>query len=372
MKFTIITSVPHIVSENQYFAYAPYVREMNIWIKFVDQLIIVAPICNEVISEIHLNYVHSNITFVEVSNFDILSFKATFRTVFKLPKICFTIFKAMQDSDHIHLRCPGNMGLLGSVIQILFPNKMKTAKYAGNWDFTADKPFTYKIQQSILNSTFLTKNMKVLVFGEWQKITKNIIPFYTATYFKSDIKDVFKTSLKEQINFIFVGTLVKGKNPLYAIQIVENLLEKRLNVKLELYGDGIERENLENYVLKNKLQKSVFFNGNQNKEVLKTAYQESHFVILPSESEGWPKAIAEGMFWGCVPIATKVSCVPYMLNFGKRGILLTMDFKIDVEQIMANIENKLEFEIQSKNALDWSRDFTLDKFEIEIKKLVLS
>lgn len=371
MKFTIITSVPHIVSENQYFAYAPYVREMNIWIKFVDQLIIVAPICIEVISEIHLNYVHSNITFVEVSNFDILSFKSTFRTVFKLPKICFTIFKAMQDSDHIHLRCPGNMGLLGSVIQILFPNKMKTAKYAGNWDFTADKPFTYKIQQSILNSTFLTKNMKVLVFGEWQKSTRNIIPFYTVTYFKSDIKDVFKTNLKEQINFIFVGALVKGKNPLYAIQIVENLLKIGQNVKLELFGDGIERENLENYITKNRLEQSVFLNGNKSQDILKIAYQESHFVILPSESEGWPKAIVEGMFWGCMPIATKVSCLPYMLNFGKRGILLTMDVQKDIEQIMENIENSSKFDVKSKNALDWSRNFTVDKFELEIKNLLL-
>ena len=31
MKFAIITHVPHIQSQNQYFAYAPYVREMNIW-----------------------------------------------------------------------------------------------------------------------------------------------------------------------------------------------------------------------------------------------------------------------------------------------------------------------------------------------------
>jgi hypothetical protein len=49
-------------------------------------------------------------------------------------------------------------------------------------------------------------------------------------------------------------------------------------------------------------------------------------VLLPSNSEGWPKAIAEGMFWGCVQLQTAVSCVPYMLDYGKEG-LLEMDLE---------------------------------------------
>ena len=345
---------------------------MNIWTKFVDELIIVAPIANESITSIHLNYSHQKIKFLEVKNFDVLSFKSLFQTVFNLPKICITIFQSMQQSDHIHLRCPGNMGLLGSLVQMLFPNKTKTAKYAGNWDFNSTQPFTYKLQQKILNNTFLTKNIKVLIYGEWANSSKNIVPFFTATYFESEAIEVFKTNLEQAINFIFVGTLVIEKNPLYAIQIIKNLLKIGLNVKLELYGDGIDRENLENYIIKNKLQERVYLKGNQSQNVLKSAYQQSHFVILPSDSEGWPKAIAEAMFWGCVPLATKVSCVPNMLGFGVRGILLKMDLKLDVEQIKDILTSNLEFETKSQKASKWSRNFTLNKFELEIKKMLLS
>ena len=49
-------------------------------------------------------------------------------------------------------------------------------------------------------------------------------------------------------------------------------------------------------------------------------------------SEGWPKVIAEGMFWGCLPIATRVSCVPNMLNNGKRGIILELTLQEDVKK----------------------------------------
>jgi hypothetical protein len=39
MTFLIITHVPHIFEQNQYFGYAPYVHEMNIWGRYVDELI---------------------------------------------------------------------------------------------------------------------------------------------------------------------------------------------------------------------------------------------------------------------------------------------------------------------------------------------
>ena len=64
-------------------------------------------------------------------------------------------------------------------------------------------------------------------------------------------------------------------------------------------------------------------------------------MILPSQSEGWPKAIAEGMFWGCVPIATPVSCVPFMLDYGERGVLLQMNLEQDVQQLKRLLNNEI-------------------------------
>ena len=128
-----------------------------------------------------------------------------------------------------------------NLIQIFFPKKVKTAKYAGNWDPKARQPFTYKLQRWILSNTFLTKNIQVLVYGDWENQTKNIKPFFTATYSESEILNAnFRIQNKDQesIKFLFVGTLSKGKQPLYAIQIVEELFKKGKNVTLDLFGDG--------------------------------------------------------------------------------------------------------------------------------------
>ncbi|MNT49030.1 UDP-D-galactose:(glucosyl)lipopolysaccharide-1,6-D-galactosyltransferase [compost metagenome] len=114
----------------------------------------------------------------------------------------------------------------------------------------------------------------------------------------------------------------------------------------------------------------MFLHGNQTKEVLKKAYQKSHFVILPSKSEGWPKTIAEGMFWGCVPLATNVSCVPYMIDYGKRGVLLKMNIKEDVDQLQVLLLDRIVFLEKSKLASDWSQHYTTEFFESKIKELL--
>ena len=372
MKFAIITHVPHIQSENQYFAYAPYVNEMNTWSKYINELIIVAPIQNIDKTTIDCPYIHNNIQFVAINPINLLGLKAIFKTILKAPKISWKIFKAMQEADHIHLRCPGNIGLVGCMVQVLFPNKPKTAKYAGNWDPKAKQPLSYRLQKWILRNTFLTRNMQVLVYGQWKGSTKNIKPFFTATYSEIDKLSMRTLDFKGKIHFVFVGTLTSGKNPLYAIRLVEALFKKGHNVTLQLYGEGAERKSLENYITSNGLEGSIMLNGNQNQKTVKMAYQNSHFVILPSKSEGWPKAIAEGMFWGCVPISTAVSCVPFMLDYGERGLLLQMNLKQDIQELEAMLNDELEFNAKREKALNWSQKYTVDVFEAEIKKMLMS
>lgn len=371
-NFCIITHVIHQKQAKDYFAYAPYVREMNIWLKYVDEVTIVAPLENSNITAIDLPYLHEKIDFKVVPNFNFIGFKNVFSALIKLPIVFWRIFFAMNKADHIHLRCPGNMGLVACFAQIFFPHKTKTAKYAGNWDPQSKQPWTYRLQKYILNNTILTKNIQVLVYGEWENQSKNILPFYTATYSESEKEIINKVSLDLQIYFVFVGSLVSGKNPLYAIKLIEELIKKGNKATLELYGEGSEREILQKYIYDNRLNDYVILRGNQNQEIIKKAFQKSHLVLLPSKSEGWPKAVAEGMFWGCIPVATKVSCVPFMLDNGNRGVLLEMDLKKDVGQIEKIIRDEKSFFTKSKLANEWSRKYTIDVFDSQIKNILKS
>lgn len=372
MKFLIITHVPHGNADGRFFAYAPYVREMNIWARYIDELIIVAPLTLEEKTSISLNYEKEGIKFIPINEFNIIGSKSKFHAIREVPKIVFAIYKAMKEANHIHLRCPGNVGLLGCFVQVFFPNKPKTAKYAGNWDPKAKQPLSYRAQKWILSNTFLTRKMKVLVYGTWQNQSKNIKSFFTATYSEEDKIPIEDKNLQDEIKFIFVGTLSEGKNPLYAIRIVEEIAKSYSNVSLDIFGNGQLFPTLEKYIETNKLNQIIFLKGNETLEVIKTAYIQSHFVILPSKSEGWPKVIAEGMFWKCLPIATQVSCIPDMLDNGSRGILLEMNLERDVQQIIELLTNNSLYQKKVEEALPWSRNFTINFFEDKIQKLLSS
>lgn len=370
MTFCIITHVNHHQDQQHYFAYAPYVREMNIWLKYVDKAIIVAPMELKEKTAIDISYKSNAIQFMQVQSFNLTGWKALLKALYLLPHLFYTVYYAMQSADHIHLRCPGNMGLLGCIVQIFFPKKKKTAKYAGNWDLNAAQPWSYRLQKWILNNTFLTKNMQVLVYGEWEGSSANIKPFFTATYSELEKEAVTKRELNAVIHFLFVGTLSEGKRPLYAIQLVEQLLQSGRKVSLQIFGEGLQRNLLEDYIAAHNLCKFITLEGNQTKEVVLDAYKKAHFLLLPSKSEGWPKVVAEAMFWGCIPIATRISCVPHMLNEGKRGLILKLNLAEDIEQIETLLSHPALFESMVEEAEAWSRQYTTEKFEQEIKNLL--
>ncbi len=369
MKFLVVTHVLHKYSPVGYWGYEPYVREMNLWFKQVDEVTIIAPFSEEPPQTIDAAYECDKLRSVKVPLIGFNSFGKAFKSLFFFPYIFIKLLLEMRKTDHIHLRCPGNMGLLGCVAQVFFPTKPKTAKYAGNWDPAAKQPLSYRFQKWLLSNTFLTKNMKVLVYGEWPRQTKNIKPFFTASYAESKKTKIAMPNFEPPFRFLFVGSLSKGKNPLYAVRLIEALMAEGVDCSLDVYGEGNEMGALQNYVHVKGLS-NVNLHGNQSTEIVEAAYKESHFLILPSQSEGWPKAVAEAMFWGVVPLATPVSCVPWMLGYGGRGLLLTMHLEKDTAQLLTAIANPQQLVEMSKKAQHWSREYTLEKFKTAIKGLL--
>ncbi|AUP78166.1 glycosyltransferase family 4 protein [Flavivirga eckloniae] len=369
MRFLIISHALHKQLGNSLYAYAPYVREMNLWLNHVDEVEVIAPEFKHSITNLEMAYTREDIIFNTIPSIAFTSVIKSLNSIIKIPVILISIFKACRKADHIHLRCPGNIALLGCLIQIFFPKKTKTAKYAGNWDPNSKQPLSYRFQKLILSNTFLSKNIKVLVYGAWKNQSKNIKAFFTASFSEDDVVTPLKRDYNNEIRFVFIGSLVKGKNPLLAIKIVEAIQENKKAV-LELYGDGILKDELQQYIADNNLEATIHLKGSQTKEVIQEVLKTSHFLILPSKSEGWPKAVAEAMFFGVIPIATKISCVPFMLDYGKRGILIEPNIDTAVESIKDQLKNKNNLETMSKFASRWSHNYTLEAFEKEIVKLL--
>ncbi|WP_340066129.1 glycosyltransferase [Ascidiimonas aurantiaca] len=368
MKLTVVTHTIHNTHGTTYSAYAPYVKEMNIWFKHFNRVEVVAPLspCKQPLTQAYA----TQISLIKVPGFQITGVLEVLKTIVKVPVIIFYLFRAFAHTDHIHIRCPGNMGLLGCLVQIFFPKKHKTVKYAGNWDPQSKQPVSYRLQKWILNNVFLTKNTKVLVYGEWPDTSKNIVPFFTATYQEAEKEPLSVRTYRKDLKFAFVGTLSPGKRPLFAIQLIEELQKLGYEATLDILGDGVMFETLRTYITQHELHTGIHLHGNLSANKVKQHLKESHFLILPSQSEGWPKAVAEAMFWGAIPITSKVSCLPWMLDNGKRGILIENNLVEAVKKIDSVLKNKDLLPILSDTAAQWSRIYTLEYFEEALKKLI--
>ena len=371
MKFLIVSHAELKKTPEGIYGYAPYIREMNLWFKYVEEVEIVSPISAAPVSDIDMALDHPKIRLTTVPAFSLTSLKEVVQTIFRLPGLFCAIYLAMKRADHIHLRCPGNMGLLGCIVQITFPGKKKTAKYAGNWDWKSKQPWSYRLQQRILRNTWLSRNMKVMVYGHWADQTKNMIPFFTATYRESDRKKIDKPPIHEGVNLIFVGGLTRGKRPELAVQVLRKLKRLGINARLTICGDGKERAAVEKRVLQEQLSADVALLGNVSSERVKTELQNAHFLLFASKSEGWPKVVAEAMWWGCIPITTAVSCVPEMVGNGQRGQLVTPSVSEMTNAINSLLEDTSRLKNIKEHAVLWSREYTLERFANEIKTMIL-
>jgi glycosyltransferase involved in cell wall biosynthesis len=332
---------------------------------------ILAPLAEGKDSGINLAYNHRSIRLLPIFDIHFKSPRRFLTSLFRTPVILWSIHREFKSTDHIHLRCPGNIGLLGCVVQICFPKTPKTVKYAGNWDPKAKQPLSYRLQKWILSNTFLSKNIKVLVYGQWPNQSKNILPFFTASYSEKHCSEkVPNRNWIQPLRFVFVGTLSEGKRPLYALELFHRLFEK-LNrpMTLEFFGSGPQEENLKKYIAVYGLNEQVKLCGNIKPDELVEVYKSAHFLMLPSRSEGWPKAVAEAMFWGSIPLVTPITCVPWMIDYGKRGITLDLNLKSDCFRIEEALSNSNNLEKMSREAANWSRQYTTEKFTKAIKEL---
>ena len=297
MNFCLITNADHKIHMGKYYAYGPYVREMNLWLKHIDKLTIIAPLSKiKPLKANSIYYKKNEIQFIPIPDFNLKSTLAIFASFSAIVKIFFVCIAAMKKADHIHLRCPGNVGLIGSVAQIFYPKKKKTAKYAGNWDWKSNQPWSYRLQQLILRNTFLTRNMTVLVYGDWPDKTKNIKPFFTASYSEEDRIEIKKTDINVKVKLAFIGTLTPNKSPITSLLVLKILKEKGINTILTFCGDGPEIEQLISKTNEWGLEKNVEFLGNVSAEKVKDVLKQAHFLVFISKSEGWPKAVAEAMW----------------------------------------------------------------------------
>ena len=158
--------------------------------------------------------------------------------------------------------------------------------------------------------------------------------------------------------FLFLGRLYTPKNPLFLIQIVQNLITKGFeNFNIWIVGDGVMRKELERKIEQEGLKDYFKMIGFQ-KDVT-SFLNDSQCLIIPSLREGMPVSIIEASACKLPIIATPVGSIPDFLNHNNAVVTKLSSFSEKMLQIVNNYESALK---RSELLYDFAKsNWTIEK-----------
>ena len=145
MKKKILLLISHIEHTNvsrKFYAHAPFVKEINYIGNNFDEIILFAPKSEKKElnqdSQPHINTISN---FISVPKMGGSSIFDKIKVMIKIPliflKLTKTIFSLRIEDLTIHIRTPGNIGLISLFVMPFFSSIKKFAKYTGEWNETS-------------------------------------------------------------------------------------------------------------------------------------------------------------------------------------------------------------------------------------------
>ena len=217
-----------------------------------------------------------------------------------------------------------------------------------------------RFDKIVCNSEYMSKYLK-------KKYGFNSSTIYPPSVVKKKYKKVFlKINNKKKINIITVCRLSREKK-LSELFYAINLLKDK-NIKLNIVGDGPEKQRLINLVTKLRLNNQVFFLGHKSNV---TSYiKNSQLYINSSYFEGFPNAVVEAVSLG-IPVISSQSHggINEILLNGKYGTIYGSGYKILATTIKNFLNNPHLFLNKAKLAKKNVLKFNLRNHEKQFQKL---
>lgn len=362
INLVIVTSVMHYQSGDSLVAYGPYVREIDAWAELFGSIVIAAPCSTAIPPADCLAFASRRISVRPVTHAGGSTFGAKLRQLLVLPKLVAELCAVLYEADAIHVRCPGNLGLLGAVLAPIFSSK-RFAKYAGQWGSYVGEPRTSALQRWILRSRWW--NAPVTVYGRHVNQPSHIVPFFTSILDGAQIERAREVANGRShlrtvpLRILYVGRLSKQKNIDVLISAVADLRNQGSALDCTIIGEGAERPNLDDLARASGAADIVHFVGGLSHEAVLRYYEQADVLVLASETEGWPKAIAEAMAFGVVCIGSDRGLVSRMLSEG-RGLTVVPRDVIGLKARLRDVASHAdEFASMRMAAASWSQQFSL-------------
>lgn len=372
MKLVIISHTAHFLKNDIIHGWGPTVNEINELLEIFEKIWHVGFLHNKDMGSGFIPYTSNKIKFIPINPVGGDSVFEKIAALYYLPGTIRIVSKILKKSDIFQFRAPTGIGNYLIPYLSFFCDIPGWFKYGGNW-VQKNPPLGYKFQRKFLKKY---QNRKVTVNGKWDGSPAHIYSFENPCINEIDRKRGYKAildkSYKKPWILCFVGRLGEKKGEKIFLQAAKRYPSNSDIKKIHIIGDGKNKDELLN--ISKDIDINIEFHGFIDKSKLSLLYSESNFIVLPSESEGFPKVIAEASNFGCIPIVSNVSSIPQYIKDDHNGFVWDKNnvlFESFFKKILSETSSK-EIRSLSINAHTFAEKFTFNHYIKRLRKDILS
>jgi glycosyltransferase involved in cell wall biosynthesis len=130
-----------------------------------------------------------------------------------------------------------------------------------------------------------------------------------------------RSKTDDALTLLAVGRLHSVKDHAFLVRACSHLLDRNVNFKCSIAGDGPERHSLRALIRELGLDTRITLLGHVARENMATFYDQADVVVLTSRSEGVPLVLMEAMARGRIVLAPAITGIPELVVAAKTGFL---------------------------------------------------
>lgn len=212
----------------------------------------------------------------------------------------------------------------------------------------------------ILLSESLSKVFKII--GGYRSL--QYLPNSVQDSLSLDIPELLKNKRNATIKVLYLSNMIKEKGYFTVLMGANSIKERGVEFHFAGAWKSIDDEKeFKSYVVKNQLEKKVFYHGFVSGTKKEELLKKSHIFAFPTryENEAFPLSILEALSYGLPVISTEQGAIKDIIC-PKSGILINKD-----EDFVGALEHCIDGLVNTETAKScraiYLNNYTVDKFE---------
>ena len=193
-------------------------------------------------------------------------------------------------------------------------------------------------------------------------------------------KDIYyhdESNIYDENRIAYFGRLKKYKSVDHLIRAMDRLKEAYPDLRLDIIGDGDDKQRLEDLTKELGLEDRITFHGFIDEDQKAPMLQKTNFVVNTSSKEGWGLTVVEANACGAPVVAANVPGLRDSVVDGETGLLYEFGNIDDlIEKMKVFLDSPATRNAFRERALSWAAKFdwevaadeTLELIERTIKR----